>query len=121
MLSLPEEYRAIAPDQRGYGDSDSKKKIEAKRGMADLADDAVALLNHLGIDQAHIVGHSLGSSVLWQLLVDYPNRVLTATLITPPPPYGFSGTKNLAGTPCYTRRTQVFGFSIADDLEIFGQ
>ncbi len=48
MLALPASYRAIAPDQRAYGDSDPAKKIDATRGMGDLADDAIALLDTLG-------------------------------------------------------------------------
>nr|VFJ88691.1 MAG: Pimeloyl-ACP methyl ester carboxylesterase [Candidatus Kentron sp. H]VFJ90803.1 MAG: Pimeloyl-ACP methyl ester carboxylesterase [Candidatus Kentron sp. H]VFJ96929.1 MAG: Pimeloyl-ACP methyl ester carboxylesterase [Candidatus Kentron sp. H] len=101
MLSLPAGYRAIAPDQRGYGDADPRKKINAKRGMGDLADDAVALLDYLGLEQAHIVGHSMGGSVIWQLLIDCPERFLTATLIASPPPYGFGGIKDATGTPCH--------------------
>lgn len=101
MLALPAGYRAIAPDQRGYGDADREKKIDATRGLADLSDDAAALLDTLGIKQAHIVGHSLGGSVIWQFLIDHANRVLTVTLAAPGSPYGFGGTKDTDGTPCY--------------------
>lgn len=58
VLALPSRYRGIAPDQRGYGDADRNKKIDATRGMGDLAGDAVALLDALGIERAHVVGHS---------------------------------------------------------------
>ncbi len=51
MLALPAGYRAIAPDQRAYGDSDPTKKIDATRGMGDLADDALALLDTLALDK----------------------------------------------------------------------
>lgn len=101
MLSLPEGYRGIAVDQRGFGDADSEKKIAATRGMGDLADDAIALLDHLGIGQAHVVGNSMGGSVAWRLLMDCPARVLTATLAAPGSPYGFGGTKDADGTPCF--------------------
>jgi pimeloyl-ACP methyl ester carboxylesterase len=101
MLSLPDGYRGIAPDQRGFGDTDPKKKIDATRGMSDLADDAIALLDHLGIDKAHILGLSLGGSVLWRMLMDAPQRFLTATQVAPGSPYGFGGTKDVSGTPCY--------------------
>src|SRR5215470_19612743 len=43
MLALPSGYRGIAPDQRGYGDADRSKKIDATRGLRDLSDDAAAL------------------------------------------------------------------------------
>lgn len=101
MLGVPPGFRALAPDQRAYGDADPAQKIDATRGMADLSDDAAALLDHLGIQQAHIVGHSLGGSVVWQMLMDYPERFLTAGVVCPGSPYGYCGTKDLDGTPCY--------------------
>ncbi|HKI53887.1 MAG TPA: alpha/beta hydrolase, partial [Anaerolineales bacterium] len=36
MLALPSEYRGIAPDQRGFGDAELEKKIDATNGMGDL-------------------------------------------------------------------------------------
>ncbi|MCA9928476.1 MAG: alpha/beta hydrolase, partial [Anaerolineales bacterium] len=99
MISLPDGYRGIAPDQRGFGDADFDKKVDATRGAGDWADDVVELLDHLGIEKAHIVGNSLGGSVVWQLLVDAPERFLSATLVDPGSPYGFGGTKDEDGTP----------------------
>lgn len=99
MLALPPQYRAIAPDQRGYGDADRSRKIDATRGLADLADDAIALLDYLGIAQAHVAGHSLGGAVIWQLLIDHPDRFRTVTLAAPGSPFGFGGSKDLDGTP----------------------
>ncbi len=97
MLDLPAQYHAIAPDQRGYGDADLTKKIDATRGMGDLADDAFALLDTLGIQKAHVVGHSLGGSVVWRMMMDHPERLLSVTQVSPGSPYGFSGTKGLDG------------------------
>jgi pimeloyl-ACP methyl ester carboxylesterase len=101
MLALPEGFRGIAPDQRGYGDADRDKKIDATRGMGDFADDAIALLDRLGIDKVHVAGHSMGGSVIWQLLIDHPERFLSVTLAAPGSPYGFGGTKDNDGTPNY--------------------
>ncbi|MGD8397675.1 MAG: alpha/beta hydrolase, partial [Anaerolineae bacterium] len=101
MLTLPPGYRGIAPDLRGFGDADREKKVDATRGAGDWADDAVALLDHLGIDQAHIVGCSLGGCVVWHMLREYPGRFLTATLADAGSPFGFGGTKDVEGTPCY--------------------
>jgi pimeloyl-ACP methyl ester carboxylesterase len=101
MQALPNGYWAIAPDQRGYGEADRSKKIDATRGMGDFADDALALLDTLGIDKAHVVGHSMGGSVIWQLMMDAPSRILSVTLAAPGSPYGFGGTKDLDGTPNY--------------------
>jgi pimeloyl-ACP methyl ester carboxylesterase len=43
----------------------------------------------------------LGGNVVWQLLVDAPERFLSATLVDPGSPFGFGGTKDVDGTPCY--------------------
>ena len=101
MLSLPHGYRGIAPDLRGFGGADYSKKVDATRGAGDWADDAVALLDLLGIDKAHIVGNSLGGYVVWRLLVDAPERFLSATLVDTGSPFGFGSTKDEDGTPCY--------------------
>ena len=101
MVALPDGYRGIAPDQRGFGEAELEKKIDATNGMGDLADDAVALLDHLNIDKAHIVGNSLGGMVVWRMLADCPERFLTVTLVDTGSPYGFGGTKDVDGTPCF--------------------
>lgn len=101
MLALPPGYRGIAPDQRGYGDADRSVKIDATRGLADLSDDAAALLDTLGIAKAHVAGHSLGGGVLWQFMIDHAPRILTVTQVCPGSPYGFCGTKDVNGTLCW--------------------
>lgn len=101
MLALPDGYWAIAPDQRGFGDADVAKKVDATRGASDWADDAVALLDALGIERAHVVGNSLGGVVVWRLLADYPQRLLSATVVDTGSPYGFGGTKDVDGTACW--------------------
>ncbi len=101
MRQLPAGYRGIAPDQRGYGGADPSAKINATRGMRDFADDAIALLDHLKIEKAHLVGHSMGGSVIWQMMIDDPERILTVTAVCPGSPFGFGGTKDVHGTPCY--------------------
>ncbi len=99
MVALPPGFRGIAPDQRGFGDADPEIKIDATRGMGDLADDAAALLDQLEIEKAHIVGISLGGNVVWRMLADYPTRFLTTTQINPGSPYGYGGVKGPDGEP----------------------
>ncbi len=67
-------YRAIAPDQRGYGASSRPHAVEAY-GMTELAGDLVALLDALGIDRAVLVGHDWGGFVAWGTAVLHPDRV----------------------------------------------
>lgn len=102
MAQLPSSHRGIAPDLRGYGGADPEAKIDATRGMGDLADDVAALMDTLSIEKAHFVGHSLGGSVLWRFLQDYSQRVLTLTLAAPGSPYGFGGSKGLEGQPTFS-------------------
>ncbi|MGB1286403.1 MAG: alpha/beta hydrolase [Aggregatilineales bacterium] len=98
MLDLPDGYYGIAHDQRGYGDADAEKHIDATRGLTDLSDDIQALLDALTIEKAHVVGHSMGGNVMWQLMLDAPERLLSVTLVAPGSPYGFGGTIDLDGT-----------------------
>ena len=100
MLMLPENFRAIAPDLRGYGDTEDKL-IDATRGMGDWIDDLVALLGVLQIEKLHVIGHSMGGTVAMGLLTAISGRILSATLVNPGSPYGFGGCKGTDGQPCY--------------------
>jgi pimeloyl-ACP methyl ester carboxylesterase len=99
LLALPPGFRGIAPDQRGYHGADPAAKIDATRGMGDFVDDALALMDFLGHDRFHLVGNSLGGLVVWWMLADAPERLLSATLAGPGSPFGFGGTRDAAGTP----------------------
>lgn len=67
-------FRAIAPDQRGYGDSDAPEPIEAY-DLGELCGDLDALCEALGIDQAVFVGHDWGGAVVWAMPTLFPERV----------------------------------------------
>jgi pimeloyl-ACP methyl ester carboxylesterase len=47
--------------------------------LTDMADDAIAVLDALGIDRAHVAGWSIGGMVAQQLAIDHPDRVLSIT------------------------------------------
>ncbi len=100
MLKMPEEYRCIAPDLRGFGDTEDLL-IDATRGARDWSEDLKALSDHVGDRPAHLVGWSLGSAPVLQFVQDYPELVSSITFISPVSPYGFGGTKGLDGTPNY--------------------
>lgn len=83
------------------------QEISAPYALSDMAADAVALLDHLGIDAAHVVGASMGGMIVQEMAINHPSRVLSMTsimsstgnpndgasdpgameaLLTPPPP-----------------------------------
>ncbi len=94
----PIRYRLIAPDMRGFGDSE-RAPLDATRGLRDWADDIHALLQALGIDRApHLAGWSTGGAAVAAYALERP--VASLTLIDPVPPYGYGGTF-ADGTPCF--------------------
>ncbi len=69
--TLMDRFRLILPDLRGHGRSAAP---ECCYTNADLAHDVTLLLDHLGVDRAAVVGHSLGSHVALTLAARWPDR-----------------------------------------------
>ncbi len=67
-------YRAIAFDQRGYGDSSIPEAV-SDYTLTHLVDDVIGVLDALEIEKATIVGHDWGSIVAWSTAVTHPERV----------------------------------------------
>ena len=72
MARLADRYTLIAPDLRGFGDSD---KPHGPYGPDQHTDDMLALLDALGIDQAGVVGHDVGGAVMQPLARKAPERI----------------------------------------------
>ncbi len=70
-------YQAIALDNRGAGRSD---KPHGEYTLEQMADDAIAVLDHAGIETAHVVGASMGGAISQILAVKYPERTRSITL-----------------------------------------
>src|SRR5262245_1615185 len=67
-------FQVIVPDQRGYGASDKPEEVEAY-SIPFLAIDVTAILDHLGIERAHVVGHDWGAAIAWATASLAPQRV----------------------------------------------
>jgi pimeloyl-ACP methyl ester carboxylesterase len=84
LLAEPElasRYRLIHYRRRGYmGSTLGRGPLTTAR----QAGDAAALLTHLGVGAAHVVGHSYGGLIALQLAVDAPERVHSLALLEPP-------------------------------------
>jgi pimeloyl-ACP methyl ester carboxylesterase len=100
LAVLPSRYRGLAPDLRGFGESEAMP-LDATRGVADFSDDLRSLTEALGLEEVHLVGWSAGGSVAMRYATDYPSRVASLALVDPMSPYGFGGTKDVDGTPCW--------------------
>ncbi len=96
MLALPERYRPIAVDLRGFGDTDPEP-VDATRGVRDYADDVSAVTAALELGGVHLVGWSMGGGVVLQQLVDSPAGIRSVTLVNPLSPFGFGGSHGAAG------------------------
>lgn len=100
LAVLPSRYRGLAPDLRGFGESEAMP-LDATRGVADFSDALRSLTEALGLEEVHLVGWSAGGSVAMRYATDYPSRVASLALVDPMSPYGFGGTKDVDGTPCW--------------------
>jgi pimeloyl-ACP methyl ester carboxylesterase len=69
---LARNFKVVRYDLRGHGQS---SKVPGPYSLDMFADDAAALLDHLGIARAHIAGHSLGGMIAIMLGVRHPQRV----------------------------------------------
>ena len=71
-------YKVIVFDNRGIGRTD---KSPESYSIATMADDTVGLLDHLGIEKAHVLGMSLGGPVAQDVAINYPHRVRKLVLV----------------------------------------
>lgn len=76
------DHRVIAMDLRGYGESDAPEPDaeDARYSKREMANDAAYVLDELGVDSAHAVGHDRGARVVHRLCLDYSEKVRTAAV-----------------------------------------
>jgi pimeloyl-ACP methyl ester carboxylesterase len=92
--ALTTRYRVLSFHRTGYaGSSRVRGSVDLRRQAAQVA----ALMRHLGITRAHIVGHSSGGNIALQLALDAPQLVHSLSLLEPALPLG-SGSERLLST-----------------------
>jgi pimeloyl-ACP methyl ester carboxylesterase len=75
-------FRTLAPDMRGFGDTDMARRVADYEIKAGAAPDMVAILDALGVQRAHLVGHDFGAPVGWALAAERPDRFITFAAIS---------------------------------------
>lgn len=104
LPDAPDRYRFIAPDMRGFGDTEPLD-LDATRGLRDWSDDVRSLLVAIGLSQPiHLVGWSTGGAAISHYAVDQAGAggpaVASLTYIDPVSPFGF-GAVRADGTGCF--------------------
>lgn len=89
-------FQVIVPDLRGYGRSDKPAEVEAY-AMPLLVQDVLGVLDTLGLERAHIVGHDWGSALSWVFASLVPHRVdhLVTMSVGHPTAFGSAGLPQL--------------------------
>jgi len=80
---LGQHFKVVAPDLRGYNDSD---KPSSGYDLDTLAEDIRGLVQSLGYARAHIVGHDWGGIIAWHLAQKFPNMLDRLAILNAPHP-----------------------------------
>ena len=67
-------YRVIVPDLRGFGDSSKPEGVD-DYGILNIAGDVLGILDSLGVQRAHVVGHDWGAALAWAMGAFVADRV----------------------------------------------
>lgn len=76
---------AVAPNMRGYGNSDKPAGIRAYR-VKELAKDIVGLVRALGVERVDLVGHDWGGAVAWEVAMRHPEIIRKLAILNCPHP-----------------------------------
>jgi len=82
-------YRVVAPDQRGYGQSEKPTGIDAYR-IEELSADVAGIVAAFGRDTTYVVGHDWGAAVAWWVAITQPELVGRVVVVNVPHPSVFA-------------------------------
>lgn len=74
-------HRVVCPDMLGYGRTDKPAEVERYR-TASVVEDLAGLLDALGLDRVHFVGHDWGAVVGWEFAIAHPERLKSLVVMT---------------------------------------
>lgn len=86
--ALADRFRVVAPDLRGYAESEKRPRVSDYR-MPELVNDVDGLIHALGEKRAHIVGHDWGGAIAWAAAQTHPEIVDRLAVLNCPHPAPF--------------------------------
>lgn len=84
LAGLGDRYRVVAPDMRGYGGTDAPRRVR-DYDMDLLVRDVVELIDALGVDKVHLVGHDWGGAIAWEVGQRHGDRLHSLSVLNCPP------------------------------------
>jgi epoxide hydrolase 4 len=87
--ALATRFKVVAPDLRGYGETDKPPRVADYRTGV-LAADVAALVKALGHERAHVVGHDWGGGVAWTAALQQPQAIDKLAVLNCPHPRAFA-------------------------------
>ena len=102
-------YRCVAPNQRGYSPGARPTRRRDYR-TTELVGDVAALIDALGADRVHLVGHDWGAGLAWALAAEFPERIATLTALSVPHPGAFL--KGLVTTRQCLQSWYIYAFQL---------
>ena len=87
-----DDYTYVFVDLRGYGRS---KEMQGTYSVEEASSDAIKLIDSLGWNKFHLIGHSMSGMIVQKIAVDNPSRVKSVVAITPVPACGSPGPKEM--------------------------
>ncbi len=81
-LLVAEGFRVIAPDLRGFGETDIPQRLEDYDIQTGAVPDVLGIIDHLQISRAHLVGHDFGAPVAWALAARHPDRFISLAALS---------------------------------------
>lgn len=105
-------FRVIVPDLRGYGGSDKPADVESY-AIPFLAGDVLGVLDHFGIERAHVVGHDWGAALAWVIASLAGDRVDHLVALSVGNPIAF----RMVGIPQFEKSWYMLLFQFRDIAE----
>ncbi|MHC1786532.1 MAG: alpha/beta fold hydrolase [Christensenellales bacterium] len=96
IMALAKHFDVAAPDLNGFGDTQASP-VHSPTALGDWAEDISAFADAIGFERLALLGWSLGGGVAWRYAILHPGRLSHLILLSPMSPYGFGGTRGVAG------------------------